>query len=255
MIVGESESAGFAAFVDPVDGTRWSVDVEFLASSWRCRWGDGCLGILDEPAAELGQGCCSVGAELLDEDEARLIGALGVTLDPARFQFHAEAASGGVVGERGGRPGTRVVDGACIFLNRPGFAGGAGCALHLAAVDEGEQPIDWKPSVCWQLPLKVEVDGEGSKTLRRWSRTDWGAGGESMAWCCTEEPGRVGGGAEPVGHDESAVSAFDGDRPAAETLAEELQALVGPEVAVAIRARVAEGGADSQDSGERVSEG
>ena len=31
--------------------------------------------------------------------------------------------------EEGARK-TRVVDGACVFLNRPGFSGGAGCALH-----------------------------------------------------------------------------------------------------------------------------
>lgn len=241
--MGLPESGAFADFVDPVDGTRWSVDIDFLGSSWRCRWGDGCVGILDEPAAELGQGCCSVGAELLDEDEARLVGALGVTLDPARFQFHAEAAGGGVIESRDGRPGTRVVDGACVFLNRPGFPGGAGCALHLAAIDEGERPIDWKPSVCWQLPLKVEAGDDGSKMLRRWSRADWGSGGESMAWCCTEEPSRAVGGAGS-----GAISAFDGDRPAADTLADEIEALVGPEVAVAIRARVGEGGA-SQDSG------
>ncbi len=29
---------------------------------------------------------------------------------------------------------TRLVDDACIFLNRPGFAAGAGCALHTAAL-------------------------------------------------------------------------------------------------------------------------
>lgn len=180
---------------------------------------------------------------MLDGDEARLIGALGVTLDPARFQFHAEAEAGGVVTQRAGRPGTRVVDGACIFLNRPGFDGGAGCALHLAAVDEGEQPIDWKPSVCWQLPLKVETGVDGVRTLRRWTRADWGSGGETMAWCCTEEPGDAAGGGASV-----AVSAFDGDRPAVETLAVELRALVGPEVAVAIRSRVG-GGSTAQDSG------
>ena len=28
---------------------------------------------------------------------------------------------------------TRLLDDACIFLNRPGFAGGAGCAFHIAA--------------------------------------------------------------------------------------------------------------------------
>lgn len=230
----------FEEFVDPVDGTRWSVDLGFLGSTWRCRWGDGCLGILDEPAPELGQGCCSVGAELLDEDEARTVSATGLSLDPERFQFHQAAVDGGVLtslandGSGSARPSTRVVDGACIFLNRPGYPGGAGCALHLAAVDEGDSPLDWKPSVCWQLPLKVEVeDGAGSaggvagRRLRRWGRADWGAGGATMAWCCTE--------------DEGGVSAYDGTSPVAETLGEELAALVGPEVAVAIRTRLGEG--------------
>lgn len=228
----------FEEFVDPVDGTRWSVDLGFLGSRWRCRWGDGCVGILDVPAPELGQGCCSVGAELVDDDEARTVAALGLSLDPARFQFHREAAEGGVLAPAGGpevvapgaRPATRVVDGACIFLNRPGFAGGAGCALHLAAVDEGESPVDWKPSVCWQLPLKVGGRGgrgDGAvRRLRRWRRADWGSGGATMAWCCTEGAGEG--------------SAYDGAHPAAETLADELAALVGPEVAVAIRARVAD---------------
>lgn len=217
----------FEEFVDPADGTRWRVDIDFLASTWTCQWGQGCVGVLDRPAPELGQGCCSVGAELLDDDEARLVVALGMSLDPGRFQFHAEAGAGGVVDE--GRRSTRVVDGACIFLNRPGFGGGAGCALHLAAVDEGDPPIDWKPSVCWQLPLKVEADLPGSDggtlVLRRWNRADWGPGGATMAWCCTEE-------GEP--------SSYVGDAPVAEAMAAELSALVGPEVAVAIRGRVAE---------------
>ena len=43
-------------------------------------------------------------------------------------------ASGGIFSDER-TASTRVVDGACIFLNRPGFAGGAGCALHLAAAD------------------------------------------------------------------------------------------------------------------------
>ena len=117
-----------AEFVDPVDGTRWLVDLDFLASNWTCIWGRGCEGILDHPAAELGQGCCSVGAELLDEDEARTIEALGLTLDPRRFQHHREATAAGARGPA--RRSTRVVDGACVFLNRPGFPGGEGCALY-----------------------------------------------------------------------------------------------------------------------------
>lgn len=213
----------FEEVVDPVDGTRWRVDVAFLGSGWRCRWGDGCQGILDEPTPHLQQGCCSVGAELLDEDEAMLIGALAATLPPDRFQHHGAAAAGGVYADAERRH-TRVVDGACIFFNRPGFAGGVGCALHLAALDDGERPMDGKPSVCWQLPLKVERLRDGDDevaVLRRWRRSDWGDGGETMAWWCTE-----------------ADECFDAEVPVAASMADELRALVGPEVAVEIRRRV-----------------
>jgi hypothetical protein len=213
----------FEDVVDPVDGTRWRVDVGFLGSAWRCRWGDGCQGILDEPAEHLQQGCCSVGAELLDDDEAMLIGALAATLQPERFQHHDVAERDGVYADERRRH-TRVVDGACIFFNQPGFAGGVGCALHLASLDDGERPIDGKPAVCWQLPLKVDrsMDDDGTEvsTLRRWRRSDWGPGGADMAWCCTE-----------------ADECHDGDVPVAVSMSDEIRALVGAEVAVEITRR------------------
>ena len=71
--------------IDDGDGTVWRFDAEFFTSRWTCIWGHGCLGILSEPAEELGQGCCSIGADLGDEDEARLISALAATLAPERF--------------------------------------------------------------------------------------------------------------------------------------------------------------------------
>ena len=195
-------------------------------SNWTCIWGRGCLGILPQPDAELGHGCCSIGADLDGEDEARLIGALAATLDPARFELHVEAAEGGVFADAT-RRSTRVVNGACIFLNRAGFAGGAGCALHLAALDSGESPIDWKPSVCWQLPIKVDweqsPDGTEVATVRAWSRRDWGSHGETMAWCCTE-----------------GTLAYVGDRPVVESLRDELEAVVGHEVYVELRRRLME---------------
>ena len=40
---------------------------------------------------------------------------------------------------------TETETGACVFLNRPGFEGGAGCALHLAALDLDESPVGLKP--------------------------------------------------------------------------------------------------------------
>ncbi len=203
--------------------TVWRFDRSFLKSNWTCIWGRGCLGIGPKPDPEHGRGCCSIGADLDGEDEARRISALAATLDPARFEHHAEAAHGGIFAD-GERGATRVVDGACVFLNRPGFTGGAGCALHVAALGAGESPIDWKPSVCWQLPIKVDWEpGEGDTevaTVRAWTRADWGPEGETMAWCCTEDS-----------------LAYAGDRPVIDALATELREIVGDEVYVELRRR------------------
>jgi hypothetical protein len=205
--------------------TTWRFDTSFLTSNWTCIWGRGCLGILPRPAPELGQGCCSGGADLDGLDEARRIDALAATLEPSRFEYAAAAADGGVFADDT-RRATRVVDGACIFLNRPGFAGGEGCALHLGALDSDESPIDYKPSVCWQLPIRVEwEEGEGGTevaTVRGWTRRDWGDEGTTMAWCCTEGD-----------------RAYVGDRPVVESMAEELEAVVGPRVYVELRRRLA----------------
>ncbi len=204
--------------------TTWRFEESFLTSNWTCIWGRGCLGILPRPAPELGHGCCSIGAELDGEDEARRIAALAATLDPERFEHHETATAGGIFADAS-RTGTRVVDGACIFLNRPGFGGGAGCALHLAALDSDEPPIDFKPSVCWQLPIKVDWepadDGTEVATVRGWTRRDWGAEGETMAWCCTE-----------------GTTAYVGEQPVLESMAEELEAIVGAEVYAELRSRL-----------------
>lgn len=204
--------------------TLWRVDRGFLQSRWTCIWGRGCQGILSEPAEHLAQGCCSVGAELDGDDEAMNLAALAATLSPSRFQFHGEAASGGIFSSPEHK-NTRVVDGACIFLNRPGFDGGAGCALHLAAMDADESPIDWKPSVCWQLPIKIDWadrgDGGEIATVRRWTRDDWGDDEEDMVWWCTEAP-----------------EAYVGDRPVVESLGEELQVMLGEPVYVELRKRL-----------------
>lgn len=212
-----------------IDGgdTIWHVDRDFVTSNWTCIWGRGCLGILAEPAPELNQGCCSVGAHLDGDEEAATIGGLAATLDPELFEHHEEAAAGGVYADAA-RTNTRVVDGACIFLNRPGFSGGEGCALHLAALADGESPLDWKPSVCWQLPIRVEwtapadsPDGREHARLRAWSRADWGDDGDPMHWCCTE-----------------GERAYVGTEPVVASLAPHLERVMGVEVYVELRRRI-----------------
>ena len=206
--------------------TTWRFDRTFLNSNWTCIWGRGCQGILPQPATELGQGCCSIGADLDGEDEAHRISALADTLEPCGFEYHATAAEGGVF-EDATHSSTRVVDGACIFLNRVGFAGGSGCALHLAALASGESPIDFKPSVCWQLPIKVDWEpgenGTEVATVRGWTRGDWGPEGDTMAWCCTE-----------------GTQAYVGVQPVIESMAEELEAIVGTAVYVELRKRLSD---------------
>jgi hypothetical protein len=221
------------------DDTVWRFEREFLQSNWTCLYGQGCKGILDQPAAELNQGCCSLGAHFGDgpagEAEAMNVDAYAAMLTPEQFQYRdvaraepdPDAAANGIFGDAE-RTHTRVVDGACIFLNRPGFEGGEGCALHLAALESDESPTEWKPSVCWQLPLRIDWqeidDSTESATVRRWTRADWGDHGHTMAWCCTER----GDGGE----------AYSGNERVIDSMADSLTALAGHEVYVELRRRL-----------------
>jgi hypothetical protein len=221
------------------DDTVWRFEREFLESNWTCLFGHGCKGILDRPAEELNQGCCSLGAHFGDgpagEAEAMNVDAYASMLTPEQFQYHhvahggpdADSGANGIFGDVE-RTHTRVVDGACIFLNRPGFEGGEGCALHLAALESGESPTEWKPSVCWQLPLRIDWqeidDATESATVRRWTRADWGDHGRTMAWCCTE---RSEGG-----------EAYSGTERVVDSMADSLIALAGTEVYVELRRRL-----------------
>ena len=236
----EPAPASDAGFIEIVrDDTVWRFERAFLESNWTCLFGRGCKGILDRPAEELNQGCCSLGAHFGDgpagEAEAMNVDAYASMLAPEQFQYHhvahgdpdPDSGANGIFGDAE-RTHTRVVDGACIFLNRPGFTGGEGCALHLGALEADESPTEWKPSVCWQLPLRVdwqEIDDRSeSATVRRWSRADWGDHGRTMAWCCTE---RDDGG-----------EAYSGDERVIDSMADSLIALAGDEVYVELRRRL-----------------
>ena len=213
----------WVSFADPSEHRTWVFDATFLRSSYMCIYGAGCQGVLDADAAELEQGCCSYGAHFVDEDDVANLVKAFVRLEPRHMQFHAEARADGFLDA--GEPAadgapvtvTRLVDDACIFLNRPGFAAGAGCALHIAALEAGERPLDWKPNVCWQVPIRLEhstdENGHVTSRLRDWKRRDWGEGGAEFHWWCTESPEAY------VGHEPVYVSARD-----------EITELVGAEI-------------------------
>ncbi len=206
------------SFEDPGEQRTWVFDATFLTSSWTCIYGRGCLGVLTGPAPELEQGCCSYGAHLVDADDEATTAAHAARLGDDEWQFRAEALRNGMfTTDAGGARVTRLIDGACIFLNRPGFPGGAGCALHAGALTRGERPMDAKPDVCWQLPLRLEerTDDYGYVTsiLREWKRRDWGEGGAEFHWWCTEGP-----------------EAFVGSEPVYRALREEITEYTGDEV-------------------------
>jgi hypothetical protein len=213
--------------LDAADGTRWVADAGFLGSRWRCLWGHGCQGIGDTVAPELMQGCCSVGAELTDESDAANVAAHAACIPVGRWQ-HAALAADSPHGPFSGadRRATALASGACIFFNHPGFAGGVGCALHLAALAAGESPLEWKPNVCWQVPVRIDehCDGDGRTVLvlRRWRGGDWGEG-NAPAWWCTE-----------------AHEAYEGDEPVHRSMANELSELCGPSVAATLSRLVEE---------------
>jgi hypothetical protein len=211
----------WVTFDDPKEeGRSWQIDVTFLLSSWTCIFGRGCQGVLTGPAPELVQGCCSYGAHFSDKKDRDHVVKIAKQLGDDVWQHAAAARKKGIYAKCGkdedGKQEwrTRLVDDACIFLNRPGFPAGAGCALHIYAAQTGVHHSGVKPEVCWQLPLRrideEQEDGSVVSTLTEFARDGWGEGGDDFSWWCTEEP-----------------AAFTGHAPVYVELREELRKMLG----------------------------
>ena len=161
-------------FRRPKAQRTWMFDVTFLESNWTCIFGNGCQGVLTGPTPELVQGCCSYGAHFTDEKDRR---AWRRREAPDRRPVAVQIQGQHRVpraSRRTARSVTRLVKDACIFLNRPGLSPGAGCALHVMAMDNDESYIPSKPEVCWQLPLRrddeVLDDGHVITRISQWDR-------------------------------------------------------------------------------------
>ncbi len=194
-------------FTDPADPSQViRADLTWLMSSWTCVFGNGCHGVIEGRADD---GCCSHGAFYSDDEDEQRVAGFVAMLKKKDWQYAATGRVDGwsVEDELEGEPArkTRTVDGACIFLNRPGFAGGEGCSLHALALRKGLHPLETKPDVCWQLPVRrvqevIERPDEVSVTLTtigEFDRRGWGPGGEDLYWWCTSSPD-AHVGADPV---------------------------------------------------------
>jgi hypothetical protein len=179
----------FVEFPDPADEERlFRCDLTWLTSSWTCIFGNGCHGILKSRPDD---GCCSLGAHFSDKADERRVMAFAKKLTRDDWELHGTKKL--VDKDEDGARKTRVVDGACVFLNRPGFAAGAGCSLHAYALRTGRHPLETKPDVCWQLPIRRSFDNvertDGTSvqvvTIGEYDRRGWGPGGHDLNWYCS----------------------------------------------------------------------
>ena len=202
----------FVEFTNPDDADEiFRCDLTWLTSRWSCIFGQGCPGVYaDRPT----DGCCTLGAHFADKDDVKRVRKAVKQLTKEQWQYKKEGKKGGWIEKEspdtvseGEEPAnkTRVVDGACIFHNRPGFAGGEGCALHILAVSQGRDFLETKPDVCWQLPIRrqfrtVTRTDDTTYTevsIGEYSRDGWGPGGHDFDWYCTANT-EAHQGKEPV---------------------------------------------------------
>jgi hypothetical protein len=146
-------------------------------------------------------GCCALGAHFADEDDEKRVAAYVGMLDETLWQFRPDRKkvkkSDWVDVDEDGERKTMVVEydgqSACIFHNRTDFHLGAGCALHALAYVLERNPLETKPDVCWQLPIRrtfrnvKRQDGSAYTeiTIGEYDRRGWGPGGHDLHWYCT----------------------------------------------------------------------
>lgn len=197
--VGLDFTREWIEFIDPANPEHHiRADLTWLCSRWTCIFGRGCHGVEPGRASD---GCCTHGAFFSDKADEKRTRKYAKQLTPETWQYYKVGQKKGItekdsVGDDENRLRTRRVDGACLFLNRPGFAGGEGCALHALALRTGLHPLDTKPEVCWQLPVRREQEwvkrpDESQilvSTVTEFDRRGWGEGGHDLNWYCTSSP-------------------------------------------------------------------
>ena len=213
----------YVEFIDPANDEHViRADLTWLLSSWTCIFARGCHGIVAGRSAD---GCCSHGAFFTDDDDQKRVRTAAKRLTPQTWQHYRRGFKNYTETDTidGTNPALRTAtrpDGPCVFLNDADFPSGGGCALHGQALRDGVHPLEYKPDVCWQLPIRREQDWitrpDGTKILMsvlgEFDRRGWGEGGHDLHWWCTSSP-----------------EAHVGTKPMFEEYGPELVALIGQE--------------------------
>lgn len=182
------------------EGNSFMFEVQFLLSTYDCIYGRGCQGI----DGVVGHGCCSLGAyftdgvdemrvydkvrRIIDEGKHGIHGTVSKQLGPNATEIYHMAVTvdyPDLFATVGNQRKTRVRNGVCIFQSEQG------CVLHIAALERGEDPMDWKPSICSHMPIHFEIDeeedGTDTMTVCRHENKDWADGEAQLDWWCVDD--------------------------------------------------------------------
>lgn len=184
-------------FTDPADEDQvFRCDLTWLTSRWGCIFGNGCHGI--RPGRGASDGCCTLGAHYSDEDDEQRVIEHAARLTPDIWENHEHGTDakgrikvdGGITmfDEDGDRQ-TRRVNGACLFLNSPGFPGApaARCTSWRCA----RAASRWRPSPTSAGSCRSAAPTTGSTapttpaTSRSPSVSTTAAAGDRAATTCT----------------------------------------------------------------------
>lgn len=193
IIEGTTE---FVTFKDQ-DDHLWTFDVGWMLSTWRCTYGEGCPGAFGQGNT----GCCDIGFSFESAERAGIEANIA-KLTPETWDNHEKWATkrwwykrddgdddyNSKVVIDGKRVDPDTPGATCVFNN---VKSGTGCAFHHAALQAGESPLDWKPDVCWMVPMSVEHEDEetfvGPMKNLHWGQEEW----EPLHWWCIESHGNT----------------------------------------------------------------
>lgn len=184
---------------DPL--VMWQFNTTFLMSPFGCTYGRGCRGVEDgKPTA----GCCTHGTAIYADDNGNMtdefprMEQMMRLLTPDTWESHDHAHNNtsnrnpvaGFMRGEGTTIHTKRHEGACVFQNSDKFHKGPGCALHLAALERGDDVFESKPYVCSYYPLttRISFDEDTNTTFATVTnelRSTWS---EDLDWFCTEDP-------------------------------------------------------------------
>lgn len=191
---------------DEIFEEKWQVHFTFLASNWECLYGNGCPGLFGthENTYKDDIGCCRHGFWFSDPDDmdriqSRVDQLTGEDWDierMAKFKHDWKVVFSIDRDEEDINGRSRVSDGACVFSNRNtgsvGRTGKMGCAFHHLGERIGQPDhVDTFPAVCWQLPLRMQTEGQ-INYVYPWTLDEWGGQDEDgtydsfACWWCVD---------------------------------------------------------------------